>query len=53
MLVASTVRGLPGELVDQIINFLYDDMNSFKACALVTKSWTPSSHYNLFSTVLC
>ncbi|RDX43122.1 hypothetical protein OH76DRAFT_1241295 [Lentinus brumalis] len=53
MLVASTVRGLPGELVDQIINFLYDDMNSLKACALVTKSWTPSSHYHLFSTVLC
>ncbi|TFK83499.1 hypothetical protein K466DRAFT_498372, partial [Polyporus arcularius HHB13444] len=42
---------LPGEVADHIIDFLHDDIESLKACALVARSWTPSAHFHAFSTV--
>ncbi|KAK7448795.1 hypothetical protein VKT23_013525 [Stygiomarasmius scandens] len=42
---------LPQELVDTIIDFLFDDKDSLNSCALVSKSWLPSSRFHLFHTV--
>ena len=44
---------LPGEITDYIIDFLHCDINSLKACAIVCRTWLPSSRFHLFSTVVC
>src|SRR5271154_711950 len=36
------------ELVDYIIDFLFDDDESLAECTLVCKDWLSSSHYHLF-----
>ena len=41
---------LPPELVDVIIDFLYDEPRALKNCALVSRSWLLSSRYHLFHT---
>ncbi len=44
-------RALPQELVDCVIDHLHGDRPTLKACALVSKSWTPSSYIHLFHFV--
>ncbi|KIM42945.1 hypothetical protein M413DRAFT_392188 [Hebeloma cylindrosporum] len=43
---------LPQELTDQIINHLWDDMISLKACSLVCWSWFFSSRIHIFGTLV-
>ncbi|KAI0784058.1 hypothetical protein C8Q75DRAFT_781165 [Abortiporus biennis] len=42
---------LPAELIDYTIDFLHDDSQSLKACALTCKAWLASSRFHLFGTV--
>lgn len=42
-------HSLPPELVDHIIDHLYDDRRSLKACATVCRQWRYASQYHLFS----
>ncbi|EJF64777.1 hypothetical protein DICSQDRAFT_52376, partial [Dichomitus squalens LYAD-421 SS1] len=44
---------LPGELVDRIIDHLYNDASSLKATSLVCKTWLPRSRFHLFQGVVC
>ena len=50
------VRPFPGsfppELVDVVIDQLYNDVNSLRTCALASSSWLPTSRYHLFNDVL-
>ncbi|KAH8101375.1 hypothetical protein BXZ70DRAFT_88828 [Cristinia sonorae] len=39
---------MPLELVDIIIDYLYDDIESLSACSLVARDWRPSTRYHLF-----
>lgn len=39
---------LPQELVDAIIDYLFDDHDTLKSCALVEKRWLKRSRYHLF-----
>ncbi|KAJ6463253.1 hypothetical protein C8R47DRAFT_82857 [Mycena vitilis] len=40
---------LPQELIDHIIDHLFDDVQSLRACSLVSSSFFPSSRTNIFS----
>ncbi|KAK0479526.1 hypothetical protein IW261DRAFT_1564175 [Armillaria novae-zelandiae] len=42
---------LPQELIDIIIDYLYNDAHSLRACALVATSWLGRSQQNLFSRI--
>jgi hypothetical protein len=42
---------VPPELTDRIIDFLHSDRKALKTCALVCKSWIPSSRLHLFETL--
>ncbi len=42
---------LPQELIDTIIDYLYNDTHSLRACALVASSWSGRSQQNLFSRI--
>ncbi|SJL02860.1 uncharacterized protein ARMOST_06200 [Armillaria ostoyae] len=42
---------LPQELIDIIIDYLYNDTHSLRACALVASSWSGRSQQNLFSRI--
>ena len=42
---------LPPELVDTIIDHLYDDKESLQACTLVCKEWVASSSLHLFAVL--
>ncbi|KAL4252739.1 hypothetical protein ABKN59_004039 [Abortiporus biennis] len=42
---------LPAELIDYTIDFLHDDSQSLKACALTCKAWLASSRFHLFGTI--
>jgi hypothetical protein len=44
--ISSSTGRLPAELVDKIIDELYDDEPTLSTCALVCKSWVPASRYN-------
>ncbi|KDR70221.1 hypothetical protein GALMADRAFT_144891 [Galerina marginata CBS 339.88] len=44
-------RAFPAELVDSVIDYNHSDPNTLMVCALVSKQWTPSSRYHLFSRV--
>lgn len=44
---ANTVT-FPQEILDAIIDHLYDDPVTLQRCSLVCKSWEPSSTYHLF-----
>jgi hypothetical protein len=42
---------LPLEVTEEIIQYLYDDQPTLRACALVHSSWTPACRTLLFHTV--
>ncbi|KAG6890451.1 hypothetical protein C0992_001645 [Termitomyces sp. T32_za158] len=42
---------LPQELVDYIIDYLFDDTAALRNCSLVCHAWRPSSQLHLFSTL--
>ena len=50
----STVPRIPQEIIDQILDHLAADSDSFRlrSCALVSKSWVPSCQHHLFHTIL-
>lgn len=39
---------LPQELLDTIIDFLYDDQPALFSCSLVCHAWVPATRYHLF-----
>ena len=41
----------PPELCDQIIDYLWDDLDSLRACSLTCYDWHPSSRFHLFRNV--
>jgi hypothetical protein len=45
---ATTMTRIPAELTDRIIDFLHSDKKTLATCALVCKSWIPSSRFHLF-----
>ena len=50
---AAIVPGIPQEIIDEILDHLAidSDSRSLRSCALVSKSWVPSSRRHLFHTV--
>lgn len=42
---------LSPELLDTVIDFLHDDVDTLKHCGLVCRQWYPSSRYHLFRSV--
>ena len=42
---------LPPELLDHIVDLLYDDVDALKRCCLVSKSWIPGARKHLFADV--
>ena len=42
---------LPQELVEHIIDQLYDDLAALESCSLVSRSWRPRSQYRRFRIV--
>ncbi|OJT10938.1 hypothetical protein TRAPUB_12559 [Trametes pubescens] len=42
---------LPPELCDATIDYLWDDVDSLRACSLVCQSWLPCSRFHLFRNV--
>lgn len=46
----TTLASYPQELVDSIIDFLWDDTQALKICSLVCHRWLPSTRHHLFST---
>lgn len=42
---------LPPELMDETIDYLWDDHKALEACSLTCRSWVPSSRLHLFRTV--
>jgi hypothetical protein len=48
---ASTMLDLPQELIDRIVDHLYDDIPALIALSLTSKSWLSSSRYHTFSEV--
>jgi hypothetical protein len=45
----SEAPALPQELFDLIIDHLFDDVESLRACALVSSNFLPSSRAHIFS----
>ena len=43
---------LPNELIDRIIDNLYNNVKTLSACALVRSTWTPAVRYHRFRRVL-
>lgn len=46
-------KKLSGEVIDNIVDHLYDDIYSLKVCALVCRAWLPSCRYHLLYTTIC
>ena len=42
---------LPPEILDCVVDLLYDDPNTLKGCCLVSKSWIPRTRKHLFASV--
>ncbi|EMD35006.1 hypothetical protein CERSUDRAFT_96920 [Gelatoporia subvermispora B] len=42
---------VPSELTDRIIDFLYNDKSSLKACSLTCRTWLPSSRFHKFRSI--
>ena len=42
---------LPREIVDSVIDNLYNDPSSLHVCGLVCRSWLTSSHHHIFSSI--
>ncbi|KAK0485299.1 hypothetical protein EDD18DRAFT_1196571 [Armillaria luteobubalina] len=45
------MRYIPQELIDEIIDFMHDDVPTLKTCALVSHAFLPSSRKRAFSRV--
>jgi hypothetical protein len=45
------LKQIPQEIIDQVIDHLYNDRETLRTCALVCRSWVPSSRYHLFGNV--
>ncbi|KAF6744892.1 hypothetical protein DFP72DRAFT_974579 [Ephemerocybe angulata] len=45
------MSNFPQELVDHIIDQLYDDRPSLKSCSRVCRTWLPASRFHLFAKV--
>ncbi|KAF5386064.1 hypothetical protein D9615_002700 [Tricholomella constricta] len=50
-LASSPIPRLPQELVDHIIDHLYDDPLTLTSCSLVCRQWLPTSRLHLFSKI--
>jgi hypothetical protein len=48
---SSEYRALPSELTDRVIDFLYADLASLRACARVHSSWMPAARMYLYERV--
>jgi hypothetical protein len=42
---------LPAELLDHIVDLLYNSKNTLKCCCLVSKSWIPRARKHLFADI--
>ena len=42
---------LPAELLDQIVDLLYDSRDALKSCSLVSKSWIPRARKHIFADI--
>ena len=42
---------LPEELLDNVVDLLYDERDALKSCCLVSKSWIPRTRKHLFAEV--
>lgn len=49
--MAMFLQSFPQELVDHIIDQLYNDVPSLKSCARVCKAWLPASRYHIFAKI--
>ncbi|GJE96314.1 hypothetical protein PsYK624_125080 [Phanerochaete sordida] len=43
------LSNLPQELLDYVVDFLYDDFSTLRACSLVCQAWSSASSFHLFS----
>ena len=43
---------LPAELIDQVIDHLYDDIPSLQACCLTSRGFLPGARFHIFHDVL-
>ncbi|KII91343.1 hypothetical protein PLICRDRAFT_51514 [Plicaturopsis crispa FD-325 SS-3] len=42
---------VPSEIIDEIIDYLHDDVDALRACALTCRVMLPASRYHLFSSI--
>ena len=49
---AMSIPSLPPELLDRIIDLLYDSHTTLRDCCLVAKSWVPRTRSHLFDKVI-
>ncbi|EJD48739.1 hypothetical protein AURDEDRAFT_183276 [Auricularia subglabra TFB-10046 SS5] len=42
---------LPTELIDAVVDVIYDDKPALRACALIAKAWTPRTRFWLFRAI--
>ncbi|KAF9642961.1 hypothetical protein BDM02DRAFT_3104213, partial [Thelephora ganbajun] len=42
---------LPPEILDYIVDFLYNEPETLKQCCLVSKSWVPRTRKHLFADI--
>ena len=49
---ANTRARLPAELIDQVIDCLYDDIPSLQACCLTSREFLPGARFHIFHDVL-
>lgn len=49
--VCSNMSYVPQELVDMVIDNLWDDVDSLTQCSLVCRAWVPSIHLHLFRSI--
>ncbi|EAU90929.1 hypothetical protein CC1G_02316 [Coprinopsis cinerea okayama7 len=49
--MSTTTFRLPQELVDHVIDHLYNDYETLRACSRVAQAWLPTSRYHLFAKV--
>ena len=40
---------IPPEIVDQIIDYVHDDVKTLAACSLIARDWVPSTRLHLFA----
>ena len=47
----SALPRLPPEILDSVVDFLFDDSRALSRCCLVSKSWIPRTRRHLFATI--